>query len=82
MRAAVLSLAFDHLDAQWAITEARADNAASLGVSRSLGYADNGVDVQAGPRVMQRLLMQRDSWVCPVPISVSGLEGCLPLFGL
>src|SRR4051794_10891545 len=31
MRAAVLSLAFEHLGARWAITEAWADNAASLG---------------------------------------------------
>ena len=43
MRRAVLALAFDHLGAEAAITSAWHDNLASLGVSRSLGYRDNGV---------------------------------------
>ncbi len=42
MRRAVLALAFDHLGAAAAITSAWHDNTASLGVSRSLGYRDNG----------------------------------------
>ncbi len=85
MRAAVLELAFVHLAAQWAITEAWADNAASLGVSRSLGYVENGTDVHAvhpGPRLMQRLRLARADWTCPVPVTVTGLAPCLPLFGL
>lgn len=43
MRTAVLSLAFDHLHALAAVTSARTDNGASLGVSRRVGYRDNGV---------------------------------------
>lgn len=81
MRAAALELAFAHLGAQWAITEAWSDNAASLGVSRSLGYVDNGVDVHAGPRLMQRLRLAAADWTCPVPVTVEGLAPCLPLFG-
>lgn len=43
MRAAVLLYAFDWLKAEVAESEAAAWNAPSLGVSRSLGYTDNGV---------------------------------------
>lgn len=82
MRAAVLSLAFDHFGAEYAVTEAWADNAASLGVSRALGYVDNGVDVHPGPRLMQRLVLPASSWTSPVPVEVAGVEGCRPLFGL
>jgi RimJ/RimL family protein N-acetyltransferase len=82
MRTAVLELAFGHLDAAFAITEAWQDNAASLGVSRALGYVDNGVDVHPGPRRMQRLLLERAAWSPPVPVAVTGLEPCLPLLGL
>lgn len=42
MRAAVLSLAFDHLGAEVASSGAWEWNATSLGVSRALGYVDNG----------------------------------------
>ena len=44
MRAAVLSLAFDDLHAQYARSTAHSDNAASLGVSRKLGYVDDGIE--------------------------------------
>src|SRR5215470_15662493 len=44
MRAAVLSLAFDDLHADYARSTAHSDNAASLGVSHKLGYVDDGVD--------------------------------------
>ncbi len=85
MRAAALELAFARLGARWAVTEAWQDNHASLGVSRALGYLDNGVEVLRqgeGVRVMQRLLLAKDAWTCPVPVQVSGLEPCLPLLGL
>jgi RimJ/RimL family protein N-acetyltransferase len=42
MRAAVLTLAFGPLGARFAITSAWSDNHASLGVSRALGYVENG----------------------------------------
>lgn len=80
MRAAVLELAFVGLGAIAAVTEAWDDNAASLGVSRALGYVDNGVDLHPHGRRMQRLLLE--SWTSPVPVTVSGLDACLPAFGL
>lgn len=43
MRRAVLQFAFDYLGARTATSEAADWNAASLGVSRSLGYRDNGI---------------------------------------
>lgn len=85
MRAAVLSLAFEQLSAEYAITEAWEDNVASLGVSRSLGYVDNGVNLHARTGAvgrMQRLILPRPSWISPIPVTVTGIEECLPLFGL
>jgi RimJ/RimL family protein N-acetyltransferase len=82
MRSAILALAFDHLGAQFAVTEAWADNAASLGVSRSLGYRDNGVEVHAGPRLMQRMILPREDWSASWHVEATGVEACLPLFGL
>ena len=49
MRGAVLSLAFDILGARVAETEALANNGASLGVSRALGYEPNGENVFPRP---------------------------------
>ena len=85
MRAAVLSLAFDHLGAERAKSDAWEWNASSLGVSRSLGYADNGRDFEVhGDRrgLMQRVLLeksgwQRDRW----KTEVSGLDACRAWFG-
>ena len=85
MRAAVLSLAFDHLGAEYAVTEAWEDNVASLGVSRALGYVDNGFDLHAREGThgrMQRLVLPRASWTSPVRVTVNGLEGTAPYFGL
>ena len=42
MRTAALTLGFDGLDAEFAQTAAWHDNAASLGVTRSLGYSEEG----------------------------------------
>jgi len=92
MRAAVLHLAFTHLGADRATTEAWDDNAASLGVSRALGYRDNGVDRRVRrphsgegdgwPAPMQRLLLKAADWQCPAPVTVTGLVPCLPLLGV
>jgi len=55
MRAAVLSLAFDELGAESARSHAHRDNAASIGVSRKLGYADDGTErFLAGPPATAR----------------------------
>lgn len=85
-RTALLALAFDHLGAEVAETEAWHDNAASLGVSRALGYVDNGVTRHLrGERadVMVRLRMDLERWAAThrPPVQVSGLDGCRHLFG-
>ena len=87
MRAAVLSLAFDRLHAEYARSTAHSDNAASLGVSRKLGYAGDGIDrlvVRGRAITAQRLRLDRATWQArrPLRARVSGLEPCLPWFGL
>ena len=87
MRAAVLELAFAGLDARYATSEAFADNDASYRVSRKLGYVDDGVAryvVRGVPAVSRRLRLDRAGWAAAraVPVTVEGLEPCLPLFGV
>ena len=91
MRRAVLALAFDHLGARAAITSAWLDNHGSLGVSRALGYRDNGVSLLRRPEVpvgvdtLQHLRMTRDDWLATggaPDVEVSGVEAALPLFDL
>ena len=87
MRAAVLSLAFDGLHAEYALSTAQCDNAASLGVSRKLGYAKDGIErlvVRERPVTAQRLRLDRASWRAhsSLRVETSGLEPCLPWFGL
>jgi len=87
MRAAVLHLAFQGLAAQYAVSAAFADNPASLAVSRKLGYRDDGIDlhlVRGRPAVTRRLRLTRADWQAAqsVPVEITGLEPCLPYFGL
>lgn len=87
MRSAVLSFSFDHLGAERATSEAFLDNGASIGVSRSLGYADNGVRWMAPrgvAREEQMFLMTREMWHSRVrpPIEVTGLDACRDMFGI
>jgi RimJ/RimL family protein N-acetyltransferase len=88
MRAAVLHLAFAGLGAVQAMSGAFHDNTASLGVSRRLGYKDNGVHVQlrrGEPDRLVHLALTREDWQAhrfPGEISVSGLGPCLPLLGV
>ncbi|MGK5679622.1 GNAT family N-acetyltransferase [Actinoplanes sp. URMC 104] len=87
MRKAILGLAFDHLDALAAISSARLDNGASLGVSRHLGYTDNGLslnDTGDGVIELQHLRLTRRQWQTAghgSEVVVTGLEPCLPWFG-
>jgi RimJ/RimL family protein N-acetyltransferase len=86
MRAAVLELAFTGLDAQWAVSEAFADNAASYGVSRKLGYADDGIArhlVRGEAVVGRRLRLDRAGWAAArtVDVRIDGLAPCLPMVG-
>jgi RimJ/RimL family protein N-acetyltransferase len=86
MRGAVLALAFEGLDAAAAVSEAWHDNAASLGVSRSLGYVDTGDRLHprgAGTDRMVGLRLDREAWLArPRPeVVIDGLDACRHLFG-
>jgi RimJ/RimL family protein N-acetyltransferase len=85
MRTAVLGLAFDGLGAVAAVSSATMGNAASLGVSRRIGYADNGVSriVDTGGDVVElrHLRLTADRWAA-ADVAVDGLRPCLPWFGL
>ena len=87
MRAAVLSLAFDGLDASAAVSEAWHDNVASLGVSRSLGYLETGERRHPrgnGTDRMIALRLDRAAWyAAPRPrVRIDGLDACRHLYGL
>ncbi|MFE1765380.1 GNAT family N-acetyltransferase [Streptomyces angustmyceticus] len=87
MRAAVLHLAFAGLGAKDAVSGAYEDNAASLEVSRKLGYREDGVErhvVRAECVVMRRLRLTAEQWQQHplVPVEMAGLQECLPWFGL
>jgi len=87
MRAAILAFAFDGLGAEVALTEATLDNAGSNGVSRSLGYEQNGFGRLAPGGVVRdtiRYRMTRAGWMArPRPaIGIEGLERCAALFGI
>lgn len=85
---AVLALAFDHLGALAAISSARGDNHASLGVSRRIGYDDNGVSLNQSPSglvELQHVRLTRQRWESSglsAKVTVDGVQGCLPYFGL
>jgi RimJ/RimL family protein N-acetyltransferase len=86
MRAAVLALAFTGLGAERAESAAFTDNPASAGVSRALGYAENGTRVevvQDRARTSIRFLMTREAWHAAdrIPVTIDGLDQCLPLLG-
>jgi hypothetical protein len=84
----VLALAFGELYAEVAITSAWQDNAASLGVSRALGYAPNGESRLARGAVVDvltHLMLKRDAWVASglgADVEVEGFHACRHLFGL
>ena len=87
MRQAILALAFDHLGAEVAETEAFLDNPASNKVSLAVGYEPNGFGRLAPhdtPRETQRFRLTLEGWRArPRPqVTVEGLEACRSLFGL
>ena len=85
MRTAVLGLAFDHLGAVAAITSARTDNHASLGVSRRIGYTDNGVGFVAersGRVLLQHLRLPVEHWRHGAEVTVENVAPCRPWFGI
>lgn len=88
MRRAVLALAFDHLGALAAETEALQGNAASIGVSRALGYQPNGETFHPradGIDVMLRMRLTRERWResgGAADIEITGFDAGRPLFGM
>jgi RimJ/RimL family protein N-acetyltransferase len=86
MRTAMLALAFDGLGALVAETEAFTDNAASAGVSRALGYEENGRGGLAPEGVLretQRFRMTAERWRSRPrpPVEIEGLDACREMFG-
>ena len=86
MREAVLAFAFNGLGARVATSEAFLDNAASNGVSRSVGYEADGrgaLAPQGVSREIQRFRMTADAWHSRPrpPIQIEGLDACLEMFG-
>jgi RimJ/RimL family protein N-acetyltransferase len=86
-RIGLLTLAFEHLGAEAALSEAFQDNHASQGVSRKLGYQPDGISVDArGDEavVSDRLRLTRQRWQeQPRPaVTVTGVDACRPAFGL
>jgi RimJ/RimL family protein N-acetyltransferase len=86
-RVGLLTLAFDHLDARAARTEAFRDNAASQRVSRKLGYEHDGISVDARGAeavVSDRLRLTRKKWTQEerMVVRVDGMAACRPMFGL
>ncbi|MFJ8755817.1 GNAT family N-acetyltransferase [Streptomyces cyaneofuscatus] len=87
MRAAALHLAFEGLGARYAVSDARTDNAGSLGVSRRLGYEPDGVQIEVirGEAVtLRRLRLDRAGWEKhrSVDVTVEGLDACRADFGV
>jgi RimJ/RimL family protein N-acetyltransferase len=87
MRAAVLELAFRGLGAQAALSSVLEGAGASARVSEKLGYVAAGeswVEVRGERQLDRQLRLTRDRWIDRERISVriSGLEACIPLFGL
>ncbi|PRY10817.1 GNAT family N-acetyltransferase [Kineococcus rhizosphaerae] len=81
MRAAALHLAFAGLGATSARSDAFVDNPRSLGVSRRLGYVDDGVSrvLRDGvPAVQQRLRLDAAGWTARERPAVH-LEGVEPV---
>jgi RimJ/RimL family protein N-acetyltransferase len=85
MRAAALGLAFGPLGAVAAVSSATLANVASLGVSRRLGYVDNGVarivDTGGDVVTLQHLLLTADRWRTG-GVTVEGFAPCRAWFGL
>jgi len=87
MRAAILELAFHGLGARVAMSSSLDGVEASMRVSQKLGYVEDGeswIEVQGVRRRDRRMGLTRDRWIDRERISVriSGLDECLPLFGL
>jgi hypothetical protein len=86
MRQVIAAFAFDHLDARRVTSAAFTDNAASMAVSRKVGYTENGVDIWArdGKAVPhQRFLVSSPGLTrYEHPLAVTGLAAFRRSIGL
>ncbi|HWB36962.1 MAG TPA: GNAT family protein [Rugosimonospora sp.] len=90
MRLLVLHLLFDGLGAAAATTSAFADNPGSLGVTRKLGYRENGVQTMArdgAPVTSRQFRMERDDWEARPdwmrpPVELHGVAPVRELLGI
>jgi RimJ/RimL family protein N-acetyltransferase len=85
-RAGLLTLAFDYLGADAALTEVFRDNHSSQGVSRKLGYEPDGISRDARGNevvVSDRLRLTRQKWQSqpPTGTTVIGYADCRSMFG-
>lgn len=88
MRLAVLFFAFEGLGAEVAESEALFGNDSSIGVSRAVGYEDNGFTRKVHPRGEGyvdsiRFRMTKEAWQSvPKPeIKLEGVDECLEMLG-
>jgi len=85
MRTAALDFAFGTLGAETAVSSAVVTNAASLGVSRRVGYAENGlsriVDTGGDVADLQHFRLTADRWRGD-SVTVEGFDPCRPWFGM
>ena len=87
MRSAVLHFAFAGLGAEVALSGAFSDNAPSLGVSRALGYQEDGYQVRNRQGVAAREVrfrLERAAWerTRRSDVEIEGIEPCRTMFGL
>lgn len=87
MRAATLHLGFAGFGAERATTGAFVDNAASLGVTRKLGYAPNGTSVHVRrdvASVQQHFVLTRAQWAAARrdDIELTGVDGARELLAV
>ncbi|KZE90811.1 putative succinyl-CoA transferase [Microbacterium sp. TNHR37B] len=85
MRQAICAFVFDHLDAVEVTSGAFVDNAASLAVSRKVGYRDDGrqrLARRGEAAVSRRLVLTPGDFVRGEPIRVSGAKEFRRFIGL
>jgi len=90
MRLMILHLFFDGFDGLRATTSAFGDNGPSNGVTRRLGYAENGTEVLARegrPAVSRRYVLDRAAWDArPTDlrpeVSLDGVDGARDQLGI
>jgi RimJ/RimL family protein N-acetyltransferase len=86
MRQVMCAFVFDHLGARSITSAAYADNPASLGVSRKVGYAENGIEWRnrmGQPVTLVRLLLEPRVFVrYEHPLTVEGLSAFRRSIGL